>query len=147
MPSTRANQPWPKSSSPRSSRKSFTCPFDPFSFYLDREIVSFLSNKQTNRKEILAHLDKSLFLSTCTRWLTPLKAGQLPNLEIRAFILKALSQFDIDDDQVSDLLKESKVGSALRYLSEHPKETGEHKKMAGKLICEHSPFNLMWPAF
>ena len=101
-----------------------------------RNILIFVL-QQPNRKEILAHLDKSLFLSTCTRWLTPLKAGQLPNLEIRAFILKALSQFDIDDDQVSDLLKESKVGSALRYLSEHPKETGDNKKMAGKLICEH----------
>lgn len=86
------------------------------------------------RKEVMGQIDQPKFLSACTMWLTPLRANQLPGLEVRTFVLRVLAQIDLEDDRVADLLKGSKVVSAVKYLSQHPKETPDNKKIANQLI-------------
>ncbi|KAK4422492.1 protein IWS11 [Sesamum alatum] len=75
-------------------------------------------------------------LTLLKNWLEPLPDGNLPDINIRAAVLKILNDFPIDLQQ-SDrrgLLKRSGLGKVIMFLSMSAEETIANQKLAKKLV-------------
>ncbi|XP_037946080.1 protein IWS1 homolog A-like [Teleopsis dalmanni] len=70
-------------------------------------------------------------LGALTAWITPISEHNLPYYPIRETVLNALLKIPSVD---KDDLRASCVGKAVTFLSKHPDETLENKRMCRKLL-------------
>ncbi|GLU10644.1 hypothetical protein SLE2022_274300 [Rubroshorea leprosula] len=98
-------------------------------------LTEVLSKKQL-QSEFLDHG----VLTLLKNWLEPLPDGSLPNINIRAAILKILSDFPIDLDQHDrrEQLKRSGLGKVIMFLSKSDEETTSNRKLAKDLVDKWS---------
>ncbi|XP_076910986.1 protein IWS1 homolog 1-like [Bidens hawaiensis] len=98
-------------------------------------LTEVLSKKQLQ----LEFLDHGV-LTLLKNWLEPLPDGSLPNINIRAAILKVLTEFPIDLDQYDrrEQLKKSGLGKVIMFLSKSDEETTSNRKLAKDLVDKWS---------
>nr|XP_043607323.1 protein IWS1 homolog 1-like [Erigeron canadensis] len=98
-------------------------------------LIEVLSKKQLQ----LEFLDHGV-LNLLKKWLEPLPDGSLPNINIRAAILKILTEFPIDLDQYDrrEQLKKSGLGKVIMFLSKSDEETTSNRKIAKELVDKWS---------
>ncbi|CAI9274806.1 unnamed protein product [Lactuca saligna] len=98
-------------------------------------LTEVLSKKQLQ----LEFLDHGV-LTLLKNWLEPLPDGSLPNINIRAEILKILTEFPIDLDQYDrrEQLKKSGLGKVIMFLSKSDEETTSNRKLAKDLVDKWS---------
>ncbi|XP_010538391.1 PREDICTED: protein IWS1 homolog 2-like [Tarenaya hassleriana] len=79
-------------------------------------------------------------LTLLKNWLEPLPDGSLPNINIRAAILKILTDFPIDLDQYDrrEQLKNSGLGKVIMFLSKSDEETTSNRRLAKDLVDKWS---------
>ncbi|XWS49305.1 hypothetical protein CRYUN_Cryun13aG0152500 [Craigia yunnanensis] len=79
-------------------------------------------------------------LTLMKNWLEPLPDGSLPNINIRAAILKILTDFPIDLEQHDrrEQLKRSGLGKVIMFLSKSDEETTSNRKLAKDLVDKWS---------
>ncbi|KAL3635773.1 Transcription factor iws1 [Castilleja foliolosa] len=94
-----------------------------------------LSKKQL-QQEFLDHG----VLTLLKNWLEPLPDGSLPNINIRAAVLKILNDFPIDLEQYDrrEQLKKSGLGKVIMFLSKSGEETTSNRKLAKELVDKWS---------
>ncbi|KAI3468585.1 hypothetical protein Pfo_025248 [Paulownia fortunei] len=94
-----------------------------------------LSKKQL-QQEFLDHG----VLTLLKNWLEPLPDGSLPNINIRAAVLKILNDFPIDLEQYDrrEQLKKSGLGKVIMFLSKSDEETTANRKLAKELVDKWS---------
>ncbi|KAK6158451.1 hypothetical protein DH2020_005765 [Rehmannia glutinosa] len=94
-----------------------------------------LSKKQL-QQEFLDHG----VLTLLKNWLEPLPDGSLPNINIRAAVLKILNDFPIDLEQFDrrEQLKKSGLGKVIMFLSKSDEETTSNRKLAKELVDKWS---------
>ncbi|OWM88245.1 protein IWS1 homolog 1 isoform X2 [Punica granatum] len=94
-----------------------------------------LSKKQL-QQEFLDHG----VLTLLKNWLEPLPDGSLPNINIRAAILRILFDFPIDLEQYDrrEQLKKSGLGKVIMFLSKSDEETTANRKLAKDLVDKWS---------
>ncbi|KAM7525478.1 hypothetical protein LguiA_015380 [Lonicera macranthoides] len=98
-------------------------------------LTDVLSKKQL-QQEFLDHG----VLTLLKNWLEPLPDGSLPNINIRAAILKILTDFPIDLEQYDrrEQLKKSGLGKVIMFLSKSDEETTSNRKLAKDLVDKWS---------
>lgn len=98
-------------------------------------LIEVLSKKQL-QQEFLDHG----VLTLLKNWLEPLPDGSLPNTNIRAAILKILTDFPIDLEQYDrrEQLKKSGLGKVIMFLSRSDEETTANRKLAKDLVDKWS---------
>ncbi|CAL9028776.1 unnamed protein product [Prunus brigantina] len=98
-------------------------------------LTEVLSKKQL-QQEFLDHG----VLTLLKNWLEPLPDGSLPNINIRAAILKILTDFPIDLEQYDrrEQLKKSGLGKVIMFLSKSEEETTSNRKLAKELVDKWS---------
>lgn len=98
-------------------------------------LTEVLSKKQL-QSEFLDHG----VLTLLKNWLEPLPDGSLPNINIRAAILKILTDFPIDLDQYDrrEQLKKSGLGKVIMFLSKSDEETTANRRLAKDLVDKWS---------
>ncbi|KAL9450982.1 hypothetical protein AB3S75_012684 [Citrus x aurantiifolia] len=98
-------------------------------------LTEVLSKKQL-QQEFLDHG----VLTLLKNWLEPLPDGSLPNINIRAAILKILTEFPIDLEQFDrrEQLKKSGLGKVIMFLSKSDEETTSNRKLAKDLVDKWS---------
>lgn len=98
-------------------------------------LTEVLSKKQL-QPEFLDHG----VLTLLKNWLEPLPDGSLPNINIRAAILKILTDFPIDLEHFErrEQLKKSGLGKVIMFLSKSDEETTSNKKLAKDLVDKWS---------
>ncbi|KAF5729740.1 protein IWS1 [Tripterygium wilfordii] len=98
-------------------------------------LTEVLSKKQL-QQEFLDHG----VLTLLKNWLEPLPDGSLPNINIRAAILKILTDFPIDLEQYDrrEQLKKSGLGKVIMFLSKSNEETTSNRKLAKDLVDKWS---------
>lgn len=98
-------------------------------------LTEVLSKKQL-QQEFLDHG----VLTLLKNWLEPLPDGSLPNINIRAAILKILNDFPIDLEQYDrrEQLKKSGLGKVIMFLSKSDEETTSNRKLAKELVDKWS---------
>ncbi|GMY29655.1 protein IWS1 homolog 1 [Fagus crenata] len=98
-------------------------------------MTEVLSKKQL-QQEFLDHG----VLTLLKNWLEPLPDGSLPNINIRAAILKILTDFPIDLEQYDrrEQLKKSGLGKVIMFLSKSDEETTSNRKLAKDLVDKWS---------
>ncbi|XP_060212594.1 protein IWS1 homolog 1 [Lycium barbarum] len=98
-------------------------------------LIDVLSKKQL-QQEFLDHG----VLTLLKNWLEPLPDGSLPNINIRAAILKILSDYPIDLEQHDrkEQLKKSGLGKVIMFLSKSDEETTSNRKLAKDLVDKWS---------
>ncbi|XP_024028677.1 protein IWS1 homolog 1 [Morus notabilis] len=98
-------------------------------------LTEVLSKKQL-QQEFLDHG----VLTLLKNWLEPLPDGSLPNINIRAAILKILNDFPIDLGQYDrrEQLKKSGLGKVIMFLSKSDEETTSNRKLAKELVDKWS---------
>ncbi|KAG5524328.1 hypothetical protein RHGRI_031112 [Rhododendron griersonianum] len=98
-------------------------------------LTEVLSKKQL-QPEFLDHG----VLTLLKNWLEPLPDGSLPNINIRAAILKILTDFPIDLEHFErrEQLKKSGLGKVIMFLSKSDEETTANKKLAKDLVDKWS---------
>ncbi|KAG0463375.1 hypothetical protein HPP92_019444 [Vanilla planifolia] len=98
-------------------------------------LIEVLSKKKL-QQEFLDHG----VLALLRNWLEPLPDGSLPNMNIRAAILKILSDFPIDLEQYDrrEQLKKSGLGKVIMFLSRSDEETTANRKLAKELVDKWS---------
>ncbi|XP_044466721.1 protein IWS1 homolog 1-like [Mangifera indica] len=98
-------------------------------------LIEVLSKKQL-QQEFLDHG----VLTLLKNWLEPLPDGSLPNINIRAAILKILTDFPIDLEQYDrrEQLKKSGLGKVIMFLSKSDEETTSNRKLAKDLVDKWS---------
>ncbi|XP_022878553.1 protein IWS1 homolog 1-like [Olea europaea var. sylvestris] len=79
-------------------------------------------------------------LTLLKNWLEPLPDGSLPNINVRAAVLKILTDFPIDLDQFDrrEQLKKSGLGKVIMFLSKSDEETTANRKLAKDLVDKWS---------
>ncbi|XP_010461030.1 PREDICTED: protein IWS1 homolog 2-like [Camelina sativa] len=79
-------------------------------------------------------------LTLLKNWLEPLPDGSLPNINIRAAILRVLTDFPIDLDQFDrrEQLKKSGLGKVIMFLSKSEEETNSNRRLAKDLVDKWS---------
>ncbi|CAN8290391.1 unnamed protein product [Cochlearia groenlandica] len=79
-------------------------------------------------------------LTLLKNWLEPLPDGSLPNINIRAAILRVLTDFPIDLDQYDrkEQLKKSGLGKVIMFLSKSDEETTSNRRLAKDLVDKWS---------
>ncbi|KAH7576476.1 hypothetical protein JRO89_XS01G0077600 [Xanthoceras sorbifolium] len=94
-------------------------------------LTEVLSKKQL-QQEFLDHG----VLTLLKNWLEPLPDGSLPNINIRAAILRILTDFPIDLEQYDrrEQLKKSGLGKVIMFLSKSDEETTSNRKLAKDLV-------------
>ncbi|XP_057976853.1 protein IWS1 homolog 1 [Malania oleifera] len=98
-------------------------------------LTEVLSKKQL-QQEFIDHG----VLTLLKNWLEPLPDGSLPNINIRAAILKILTDFPIDLEQFDrrEQLKKSGLGKVIMFLSKSDEETTSNRKLAKDLVDKWS---------
>ncbi|KAM6556567.1 hypothetical protein CsatB_003586 [Cannabis sativa] len=98
-------------------------------------LTDVLSKKQL-QQEFLDHG----VLNLLRTWLEPLPDGSLPNINIRAAILKILNDIPIDLEQYDrrEQLKKSGLGKVIMFLSKSDEETTSNRKLAKELVDKWS---------
>ncbi|XVE65352.1 hypothetical protein DITRI_Ditri07aG0174100 [Diplodiscus trichospermus] len=98
-------------------------------------LTEVLSKKQL-QPEFLDHG----VLTLLKNWLEPLPDGSLPNINIRAAVLKILTDFPIDLEQHDrrEQLKRSGLGKVIMFLSKSDEETTSNRKLAKDLVDKWS---------
>ncbi|CBI32360.3 hypothetical protein VitviT2T_009337 [Vitis vinifera] len=98
-------------------------------------LTEVLSKKQL-QQEFLDHG----VLTLLKNWLEPLPDGSLPNINIRAAILRILTDFPIDLEQYDrrEQLKKSGLGKVIMFLSKSDEETTANRKLAKDLVDKWS---------
>ncbi|KAJ6933227.1 protein IWS1 [Populus alba x Populus x berolinensis] len=98
-------------------------------------LTEVLSKKQL-QQEFIDHG----VLTLLKNWLEPLPDGSLPNINIRAAILKILTDFPIDLEQYDrrEQLKKSGLGKVIMFLSKSDEETTSNRKLAKDLVDKWS---------
>ncbi|PON63320.1 IIS transcription factor [Parasponia andersonii] len=98
-------------------------------------LTEVLSKKQLQQD----FLDHGV-LALLKNWLEPLPDGSLPNINIRAAILKILNDFPIDLEQYDrrEQLKKSGLGKVIMFLSKSDEETTSNRKLAKELVDKWS---------
>ncbi|KAK1364768.1 TFIIS N-terminal domain-containing protein [Heracleum sosnowskyi] len=98
-------------------------------------LTEVLSKKQL-QQEFLDHG----VLTLLKNWLEPLPDGSLPNINIRAAILKILTDFPIDLEQFDrrEQLKKSGLGKVIMFLSKSDEEITANRKIAKDLVDKWS---------
>ncbi|WCJ20675.1 Transcription elongation factor (TFIIS) family protein [Euphorbia peplus] len=98
-------------------------------------LTEVLSKKQL-QQEFIDHG----VLTLLKNWLEPLPDGSLPNINIRAAILKILSDYPIDLEQTDrrEQLKRSGLGKVIMFLSKSDEETTSNRKLAKDLVDKWS---------
>ncbi|KAK2662645.1 hypothetical protein Ddye_001219 [Dipteronia dyeriana] len=98
-------------------------------------LIEVLSKKQL-QQEFLDHG----VLTLLKNWLEPLPDGSLPNINIRAAILRILTDFPIDLEQYDrrEQLKKSGLGKVIMFLSKSDEETTSNRKLAKDLVDKWS---------
>ncbi|XP_017973717.1 PREDICTED: transcription factor IWS1 [Theobroma cacao] len=98
-------------------------------------LTEVLSKKQL-QPEFLDHG----VLTLLKNWLEPLPDGSLPNINIRAAILRILTDFPIDLEQHDrrEQLKRSGLGKVIMFLSKSDEETTSNRKLAKDLVDKWS---------
>ncbi|KAL1809114.1 hypothetical protein DCAR_0728646 [Daucus carota subsp. sativus] len=98
-------------------------------------LTEVLSKKQL-QQEFLDHG----VLTLLKNWLEPLPDGSLPNINIRAAILKILTEFPIDLEQFDrrEQLKKSGLGKVIMFLSKSDEEITSNRKIAKDLVDKWS---------
>ncbi|XP_075100552.1 protein IWS1 homolog 1-like isoform X2 [Nicotiana tabacum] len=91
-------------------------------------LIDVLSKKQL-QQEFLDHG----VLTLLRTWLEPLPDGSLPNINIRAAILKILTDYDRREQ-----LKKSGLGKVIMFLSKSDEETTANRKLAKDLVDKWS---------
>lgn len=94
-------------------------------------LTEVLSKKQLQHE----FLDHGI-LTVLKSWLEPLPDGSLPNINIRAAILKILADFPIDLEQCErkEQLKKSGLGKVIMFLSRSEEETPSNRRIAKELV-------------
>ncbi|CAI9095302.1 OLC1v1031223C1 [Oldenlandia corymbosa var. corymbosa] len=98
-------------------------------------LTEVLSKKQLQHE----FLDHGV-LALLKTWLEPLPDGSLPNINIRAAILKILTDFPIDLEQFDrrEQLKKSSLGKVIMFLSKSDEETPANRRLAKDLVDQWS---------
>ncbi|KAJ6388994.1 hypothetical protein OIU77_027365 [Salix suchowensis] len=98
-------------------------------------LTEVLSKKQL-QQEFIDHG----VLTLLKNWLEPLPDGSLPNINIRAAVLKILADFPIDLEQYDrrEQLKKSGLGKVIMFLSKSDEETTSNRKLAKDLVDKWS---------
>ncbi|KAK4486336.1 hypothetical protein RD792_009007 [Penstemon davidsonii] len=98
-------------------------------------LTDVLSKKQL-QQEFLDHG----VLTLLKNWLEPLPDGSLPNINVRAAVLKILNDFPIDLEQFDrrEQLKKSGLGKVIMFLSKSDEETTSNRKLAKELVDKWS---------
>ncbi|KAF2316317.1 hypothetical protein GH714_041658 [Hevea brasiliensis] len=98
-------------------------------------LTEVLSKKQL-QQEFIDHG----VLTLLKNWLEPLPDGSLPNINIRAAILRILTDFPIDLEQYDrrEQLKKSGLGKVIMFLSKSDEETTSNRKLAKDLVDKWS---------
>ncbi|KAK4422491.1 protein IWS11 [Sesamum alatum] len=98
-------------------------------------LTDALSKKQL-QQEFLDHG----ILTLLKNWLEPLPDRSLPNINIRAAVLKILNDFPIDLEQYDrrEQLKKSGLGKVIMFLSKSDEETTANRKLAKELVDKWS---------
>ncbi|CAH9086087.1 unnamed protein product [Cuscuta epithymum] len=98
-------------------------------------LTDVLAKKQL-QQEFLDHG----VLTLLKNWLEPLPDGSLPNINIRAAILKILTDYPIDLEQYDrkEQLKRSGLGKVIMFLSKSDEETTGNRKLAKDLVDKWS---------
>ncbi|XP_047981827.1 protein IWS1 homolog 1-like [Salvia hispanica] len=98
-------------------------------------LTDVLSKKQL-QQEFLDHG----VLTLLKNWLEPLPDGSLPNINVRAAVLKILNDFPIDLEQYDrkEQLKKSGLGKVIMFLSKVDEETTANRKLAKELVDKWS---------
>ncbi|XP_055819776.1 protein IWS1 homolog 1-like isoform X2 [Solanum dulcamara] len=99
------------------------------------QLIEVLSKKQL-QQEFLDHG----VLTLLKIWLEPLPDGSLPNINIRAAVLKILTDYPIGLEQYDrrELLKKSGLGKVIMFLSKSDEETTANRKLAKDLVDKWS---------
>ncbi|KAL7166764.1 hypothetical protein ACSBR2_037442 [Camellia fascicularis] len=98
-------------------------------------LTEVLSKKQL-QQEFIDHG----VLTLLKNWLEPLPDGSLPNINIRAAVLRILTDFPIDLEQYDrrEQLKKSGLGKVIMFLSKSDEETTANRKLAKDLVDKWS---------
>ncbi|KAL8490237.1 hypothetical protein ACS0TY_025465 [Phlomoides rotata] len=98
-------------------------------------LTDVLSKKQL-QQEFLDHG----VLTLLKNWLEPLPDGSLPNINVRAAVLKILNDLPIDLEQYDrkEQLKKSGLGKVIMFLSKSDEETTSNRKLAKELVDKWS---------
>ncbi|KAK3017667.1 hypothetical protein RJ639_003984 [Escallonia herrerae] len=98
-------------------------------------LTEVLSKKQLQHE----FLDHGV-LTLLKNWLEPLPDGSLPNINIRAAVLKILTDYPIDLEQYDrrEQLKKSGLGKVIMFLSKSDEETTSNRKLAKDLVDKWS---------
>ncbi|CAN1256545.1 Protein IWS1 homolog 1 [Linum perenne] len=98
-------------------------------------LIDVLSKKQL-QQEFIDHG----VLTLLKNWLEPLPDGSLPNINIRAAMLRILTDLPLDLEQYDrrEQLKKSGLGKVIMFLSKSDEETTSNRKLAKDLVDKWS---------
>lgn len=101
--------------------------------------LSLLTNVLGKKQLQTEFLDHGV-LTLLKNWLEPLPDGSLPNINIRAAILRVLTDFPIDLEQFDrrEQLKKSGLGKVIMFLSKSDEETTSNRRLAKDLVDKWS---------
>eukprot|EP00899_Mesostigma_viride_P014089 jgi/Mesvir1/22681/Mv14104-RA.1 len=99
------------------------------------EAVEMLQ-KKTYKEAFLSHD----VLKVLRNWLEPMEDGSLPNIQIRAAILRILKDMNLDtlEERHKHAIRESGIGKVVMFLSRCDQETALNKKVARSIIEDWS---------
>ncbi|KFK42833.1 hypothetical protein AALP_AA1G045100, partial [Arabis alpina] len=100
-----------------------------------------LLNESLSKKKLQATFLDHGVLYLLKNWLEPLPDGSLPNINIRAAVLKILNDLlpvDIEQECRIEQMEKSGLGKVLMFLSKSDEETIPNKRLATELVNKWS---------